>query len=301
MGVIFLDKKSSFKLIGAMLIWGSLGIFVKNIHLSSTEIAFSRAVVGSLFIFMINKFYFKKPIIDSLKSSNKKSIFILIILGLLLGLNWVFLFQSYKYTTVGNGTLIYYLAPAFTILLSPIVTKEKIKLKSLISVFVAISGLALILISNGGTSGQYNHMKGMFFALAAAVVYALIVLMNKKLNNIDDIIRTLIQMVLSIVILLPLVVTRGNFRVENEFTLVMLLFVGVVHTGFAYMLYFSSFKDVATDKIAVLSYIDPVSSVIFGAVFLSESISINTVIGGILILGSSFISNYSGRSGKVEA
>lgn len=171
----------------------------------------------------------------------------------------------------------------------------------MVSVFVAISGLALILISNGETSGEYNHIKGMLFALAAAIVYALIVLMNKKLNNIDDIIRTLIQMALSIVILLPLVVTRGNFRVESGLTLVILLFVGVVHTGIAYMLYFSSFKDVATDKIVVLSYIDPVSSVIFGALFLSERISINTVIGGILILGSSFISNYPGRSGKVEA
>lgn len=295
-----MKRKSSLKIIGAMLIWGSLGIFVKNINLNSTEIAFSRAIVGSVFIFMINKLYFKKPIAASLKTSDKKSIFILILLGLLLGLNWVFLFQSYKYTTVGNGTLIYYLAPAFTILLSPIVTKERIKLRSLISVFVAIAGLALILVANGGSSGEYNHVKGMLFALAAAIVYALIVLMNKKLKDIDDVIRTLIQMSLSIIILLPMIVSKGGFKVEDRFSLLMLLFVGVVHTGIAYMLYFSSFKDIATDKIAVLSYIDPVSSVIFGAIFLSENISINTIVGGILILGSSFISNYPKSSDNIE-
>lgn len=294
-------KNNGVKIIISMLIWGSLGIFVKNINLGSQEIAFSRAVIGSIFIFIVNKLVWKNSISSLFEKRNRKTLYILMILGLLLGLNWILLFESYKYTTVGNGTLTYYLAPAFTILLAPFITKEKIKIRSLASVLLAIIGLFLILITNrNSVTGEYNHVKGIMFALGAAIIYALIVLINKKFTEVNDIIRTLAQMIISAISLLPIILSRGEFHIENSKSLLLLIFVGVLHTGVAYMLYFSSFKEVSTDKIAVLSYIDPISSVIFGVLFLSEAISINTIIGGMLILSSSLLSRELKRGESVE-
>ncbi|MBL4932880.1 DMT family transporter [Clostridium paridis] len=285
-----MKNNSTIKLMISMLIWGSLGVFVKNINLPSQEIAFSRAVIGTIFIFFVNKFYFKNSLSELFDRKNRRTLFVLIALGIFLGLNWILLFQSYKYTTIANGTLTYYLAPALAILLAPFIIKERIKLKSIISVIIAIFGLFLILTSNNtNQTGEYNHFLGISFALLAALVYALIILINKKVQGVNGLNSTFIQMFVSAVSLLPIILYRGEYTITSTKTLVYLLVVGIIHTGLAYILYFTSLKSLATEKIAILSYIDPVSSVIYGFLLLGEGVSIKTIIGGILILSTGII------------
>lgn len=294
-------NKSILKIIVAMFIWGSVGIFVKNISLQSEEIAFFRATIGVVFIFLINMVFLKNSIGDIFINKNRKELYLLIFIGILLALNWIFLFQAYKYTTVGVATLTYYLAPAIVILLSPFITKEKLSLRSIASVILSISGLVCILINNNfKVSSSHNQMVGIIFGLMAAVAYAFIILLNKKIEKINPINRTLVQMFISALILLPGVVSRNAFKIQGTSTIISLIILGLVHTGIAYVIYFSSFEKVPTEKIATLSYLDPVSSVIFGMVFLRESVNINTIIGGILILGSSFIIKEPRRSDTIE-
>jgi len=281
--------KNNFKMVSAMLIFGSIGIFVRNIDLSSMEIAFLRAAIGSIFIGIFGLFIKEKKSLKLIK----ENILLLLLSGIALGFNWIFLFQAYKYTTISNATLSYYFAPVFVIILSPIVLKEKLTKRKIICVLIAMFGLFLVLNGDSGSlNNSYNHVRGIMYGLFGAGVYSSIVLMNKFIKNLSGFETTLVQLTVSALVLLPFVIYQGNF---NLFTIskgswFFVILLGVVHTGFAYLLYFSSMKELKGQSIAILSYIDPISAVVFASIFFGEGMNLFKVIGGIFILGSTLLS-----------
>jgi drug/metabolite transporter (DMT)-like permease len=217
----------------------------------------------------------------------------LLISGAAIGFNWIFLFQAYKYTTVSNATLSYYFAPIFVMILAPFVLKEKLTAGKVSCIIMAMVGLFLVVnIGGGDDGGSYNHPLGILYGLLAAAFYASIIFMNKFIKNLSGFETTLIQLITAAIVLFPYVLMKGDlsFSGIKSSTIVLILIVGIVHTGIAYFLYFTSFKELKGQTIAVLSYIDPISAVVFAAIFLRESMSPIQIIGGILILGSTFIS-----------
>jgi RarD protein len=281
--------KNNFKIVSAMLIFGSIGIFVRNIDLASLEIAFLRATIGSIFIGIFGLLIKQKNSWQLIK----ENIVLLVISGIAMGLNWIFLFQAYKYTTISNATLSYYLAPVFVIMLSPIFLKEKLNRRKVICVIGAMVGLFIVL--NGDSSGldsSYNHMKGIVYGLLGAGLYASIILMNKFIKNLSGFETTLIQLTVSAFVLLPVILYQGNLNIVNitNKSWIFIILLGVVHTGIAYLLYFSSMKELKGQSIAILSYIDPISAVVFSSIFLGENMNLFKVVGGIFILGSTLLS-----------
>lgn len=279
---------AKIKLITSMLIFGSIGVFVKNINLSSEKLAFFRAAIGSLFL--ICAAFLRKEEVSF--SAIRNNLILLICSGVALGLNWIFLFQAYKYTTVPKATLSYYFAPMFVILLSPVVLKEKISLSKIACVIGAILGLFLILNVSLGDSNNTSNLKGIFYGLLGAGLYASVILMNKFIRKLSGFETTLIQLIMAGVVLLIGTISKGGLTLSN-ITVKEWIFIGIVgmiHTGIAYLLYFTSVKDLNGQSIAILSYIDPISAVIFSAIFLSETMTIVQIIGGVLILGSAFLS-----------
>lgn len=167
-------KKYKLGLISAMLIWGSMGIFVRYIDFTSSQIALSRAVVGSIvliiFSLISNKNLFKENI--------KNNLLILICCGICLGYNWIFLFQLYKYTTISIATICYYLAPIIVMFLSPILLKEKLNLIKIICIIAAMIGMLCIVgIEKVSMSG--GNIIGILYGLGAACLYASVVILNK--------------------------------------------------------------------------------------------------------------------------
>ncbi len=272
-----------------MLIFGSIGAFVKNINLSSSEIALLRGVIGSLFLICASFFLGQKLSFKSIR----ENIVILILSGSAVGFNWILLFQSYKYTTISNATLSYYFAPIVVIILAPFVLKERLTFAKAGCIISAMLGLFLI-VSLGGnnTSGTYNHTVGILYGLSAAVLYASVILMNKFIKNLAGFETTLVQLVVAVLVLSPYVLIKDqlDFSGMNSKAIIFILILGIIHTGVAYYLYFTSIKELKGQTIAVLSYIDPISAVIIAAVFLGESMSFVQMIGGVLILGSTFFS-----------
>lgn len=281
-------KSPKSKIIGAMLIWGTIGLFVKNINLSSIEIAFFRASIGSvvlLFIAILNK-----EIID--KKVLKQNILVLSLSGIALGINWAALFQAIKYTTISNATLSYYFAPIFMILFSAIIFKEKMSIKNIICMLVALIGLFMILKSGEDKSlNNYNHTKGILFGLCGAVLYAIIVMLNKFIKDLSPIKITLSQLFISTIVLLPIVLRGGveNLKSMDINTWILIVILGVIHTGFAYLLYFPSLKDVKAQAIAIISYLDPISAIFISAIFLKEPMTTTQLLGGVFILSSAYI------------
>lgn len=284
-------KGAKLRNITAMLIFGTIGLFVKNIQLSSSEIALARGVIGSI-VLIITSFILKQKV--SFKEI-KPNLLLLLFSGGAIGLNWIFLFQAYRYTSISNATLSYYFAPVFVTMLSPIVLKEKLTIKKVMCIGAAMIGMICI-VGTGGSSGEENFT-GIAYGLAAAAFYASVILMNKFLKNMKSLEITYIQLVMASLVLLPYVIlTAGiNIFTVSGSSLPYLFVLGAVHTGLAYLLYFSSIQELKAQTTAVLSYIDPISAVLISALFLREKMGFLQIIGGILILGSTFISEITGK------
>ncbi|WP_315116404.1 DMT family transporter [uncultured Clostridium sp.] len=281
--------KPDLKIILSMAIFGSIGLFVKSIDLPSIEMVFLRALIASVFLLIVKTIAKRRQREEENKEENKednkKNVILLIISGFVMSFNWLFLFQAYKYTTVANGTLSYYAAPVIVVLLSPIVLKEKLTVKKLASAMVAMIGLALIVMNQPQSSGgNYVHSKGIAYGILAATLYATVILLNKYIKNFSSYDRTFIQIFISTLILTPIVIYRGNLYIKDINSLINILILGVVHTGVAYLLYFSGIEHVTAQRASLLSYIDPISALAYGTIFLGEPLGIYHIVGGLMII-----------------
>ena len=269
-------------LILSMAIFGTIGLFRRNIDISSGELAFYRAVLATVFIGLF--LLVTKSRIPFAKI--KKQIPLLIISGTAMAFNWILLFEAYNYTTVSAATLSYYFAPVLVTLLCPVLFKEKMTIKQWIC--FAMSTVGIVLITGIGTfAAGSNHFKGILFGLGAACLYATVILLNKFIKGVDGIHRTFMQFVAASVSLLPYVLLTDGINIArlDGKGLLLLLIVGLVHTGITYCMYFSSLKELPGQKAAILSYIDPLVAVICSVVILHEEMTVPQIIGGALILG----------------
>ena len=268
-------------LIASMTIFGTLGIFVRNISVSSGELALYRAVLAALLIaafLLVTK--------QQIPFSNiKKEVPLLLASGVAMGINWILLFEAYKYTTVSVATLSYYFAPVIVTVVCPVLFKEKLTVKQIVC-FV-MSTLGLILITGIGDIGGGSDIVGIMFGLGAAVFYATVVLLNKFIKNVEGIHRTFLQFLSAIVTLVPYVLATSGVTLGtlNGIGWVNLLIVGLIHTGVTYCMYFSSLKELPGQKAAILSYIDPLVAVFISVTILGETMTLWQVAGGMLILG----------------
>lgn len=278
---------SKLKFLGAMGIFGTIGIFIRYLPLSSAAVAFCRAAMGLVFLTIIMALSGKKPDIAAIR----KNLPILLISGAAMGFNWILLFQSYRYTTVATATVCYYLAPLLLLLASPLVG-EKLTVKKLLCVSVALIGL--ICVSGVVDSGlpAWNEAQGVLFGIGAAILYATVMFLNKKLSPIPAYDKTVLQLGSAAVTILPyLLLTEGcAFPEMTSVQWGLLILVGIVHTGVAYTLYFGSMKDLSAQSIAVFSYLDPVIAIILSASLLQEPMTPAYIIGTVLILGSALYS-----------
>ncbi|MBE6715976.1 MAG: EamA/RhaT family transporter [Ruminococcaceae bacterium] len=269
-------------LILSMAIFGTIGLFRRNIDVSSGELAFYRAVLATVFIglFLLvtkNRIPFGKI---------KKQLPLLIISGVAMAFNWILLFEAYNYTTVSVATLSYYFAPVIVTLLCPVLFKEKMGVKQWVCFIMSTVGIVLI-TGIGSLDTGSNHFLGILCGLGAACLYATVILLNKFIRDVDGIHRTFLQFVSAVVVLCPYVLFTSGINLSGLDTkgIVLLLTVGLVHTGITYCMYFSSLKELTGQKAAILSYIDPLVAVLCSVLILHETMTVTQIIGGVLILG----------------
>lgn len=268
-------------LITSMAIFGTLAPFVRKINVSSGELALYRAILAALLIgaFLLStkqKIPFGKI---------KKEVPLLLASGVAMGINWILLFEAYKYTTVSAATLSYYFAPVLVIIVSPILFRERLTGKQIVC-FV-MSTVGLVMITGIGGTGSGTDLIGILFGLGAAVFYATVILLNKFIKGVEGIHRTFLQFLAAIITLLPYVLLTSGVTLGglDGIGWSNLLTVGLIHTGVTYCLYFSSLKELPGQKAAILSYIDPLVAVLISVTILGESMTWLQAIGGVLILG----------------
>jgi RarD protein len=281
-----MKKENTSKVLMAlsMFIFGTLAPFVRNIGIGSSELALYRAIMAAVMVGGFLLFARQKIAISGIK----RELLLLLVSGAAMGINWIFLFEAYKYTTVSVATLSYYFAPVIVMVICPLLFKEKLTLKQIICFVMSTVGLVLITGTAGGGS---EDRLGILFGLLAAIFYATVMLLNKFIKGVEGIHRTFIQFLAAMIVLLPYVMLTDGFTLGNldGRGWGLLLVVGLVHTGLAYCMYFSAIKELAGHKVAMLSYIDPLIAVMVSVVFLNEKMTLPQIVGGILILGFTLI------------
>jgi len=281
------QRNAKASLILAMTIFGTIGIFRKYIPLPSGIVACARGILGVAFLLVFIKI--KKIKMD--RDAIKKHLLVLLISGGFIGLNWVLLFEAYRYTSVAVATLCYYMAPIFVMLVSPFLLKEKLTVKKVICVIVAVIGMVFVSgVLDGGIS-DISELEGILFGLGAAALYATVVMKNQKLGAVPTYDKTIMQLGAAAVVLIPYILLAEDLSAVTLTPLigVMLLIVGIVHTGIAYAVYFGSMNALKAQTVALFSYIDPIVAIILSALFLKEPMTIYSGIGAVLVLGATMI------------
>ena len=285
-----MDKQAAAraKVILSMFIYGTIGVFVRYIPLPSSLIAMVRGLLGAPFLLLVMLAQ-KKRLSGA---AIRRNLPLLCVLGVLLGVNWILLLESYRFTSVATATLCYYTAPVCIVAASPFLLRERMTVRKLLCVFTALAGM--VFVSGVAEKGipSLTEIRGVLLALGAAVLYAAIVMLNKKLKDISAFDRTIMQLAISALVLLPYNMLSGSFQgiSLSAFSALMLLVVGVVHTGFAYSLYFGSMEELKSQTLAILSYIDPVVAVLLSALILGEKLGLFGLTGAVLILGAAIVS-----------
>ena len=286
------DSRSVWMFISSMLIFGTIGIFRRYIPLPSAFLAFSRGILGGLFLLAFLKLKRRKQA----EKLPVQTVLRLAVSGAVMGVNWILLFEAYNYTTVAVATLCYYMQPTIVVLLSPVIFQERLTLRKGACAAVAVIGMVLVSGVTGGGGPQAGDLRGILFGLGAAVCYAAVVIMNKKITGVEAFQKTKIQLLSAGIVMIPYLLLTGGFSAEgvSALTVILLLTVGIVHTGIAYVLYFGSFDGLKAQSAAILSYIDPVAALLFSALFLREPLSLPGIAGAVMIIGSAVVSEIRG-------
>lgn len=274
-----MKNKAILKYITALLLFGSNGIVASHITLNSNEIVFTRTLIGAVFLVVI--FIFTKQEVRFWR--NKAHFLYLLISGVAMGASWMFLFEAYRQIGVSVATLAYYCGPIVVMLFSQVIFKEKITPVKLIGFFAVLLGLFFV---NQQALWQGQISWGLGFGVLSAVMYAFMVIFNKKAASISGLENPMWQLIASFVTVAAFLIFREGFSLQIEsHNLIPILLLGVVNTGIGCYFYFSSLGDLPVQTVAILGYLEPLSALLFSAALLGEALAFLQLIGAVLILG----------------
>lgn len=285
------ERKSKQKLAFSLFMFGTIGIFVRHIPLPSSVIAVARGVIGTLFLLLYLRRKRQALSVADIRRNGR----ILLLSGTCMGINWILLFEAYHYTTVAIATLCYYMAPVFVILASAFLFREK--LTPLKGICLAGALLGMLLVSGALQNGfaASSDATGILLGLGAAALYASVILLNKYLKDISAMDATIVQLGASAVVLFPYILITENLSAMalSPAAAVLLSTVGILHTGITYVLYFGSMQVLKAQTVAIYSYIDPLVAIFLSALLLKEPLGAVGIVGAVLILGSTLLSELS--------
>lgn len=263
----------------AMVVFGTIGLFVRYAPLPSSLIALTRGIIGTLFLLVWAHLGHISVEQKTLRDNWKH----LVASGIAIGINWILLFESYRHTSLAVATLCYYLQPVFVTLLAPMVLREKLRPCNFLLIVLTFLGMSMVC----GLTRPQGPL-GILLASGAALFYASVILINKKMGAIEPILSTAIQLGIASLSVLPYVLLTVDFPTVafTRLGITILLVIGIVHTGFAYALYFGAMQKLSAHMVAILSYIDPITALMLSALVLKETMTTTQFIGAVVVLGS---------------
>ncbi|NLW20908.1 MAG: EamA family transporter [Clostridiales bacterium] len=270
---------SRLMLLVAVLAFGTVGLLVRGIALPSHEVALYRAaialVVLSLIMARTGRF--------ALLRVHRAQLGRYALSGAVMACNWILLFEAYRHTSIALATLAYYAAPTLMVLAGVLLLRERLSAWQLLCFAASTLGLVLML---GASGGQPGDVKGALLGLASAVLYATVITLNRASGAVDGILRTFVQFLAAVLVLLPFTWLRGGFHLGalSPRGWVWLVTLGLVHTGICYSMYFTAIPRLPGLQVAIMSYLDPLVAVLLSVLLLGEAISPLQLVGGVILL-----------------
>ena len=272
-------KKAYIKYLLALLLFGSNGIVASYVLLTSYEIVYLRTLLGSIFLIIL--FLLTKQNITFWH--NKLHLFYLTISGMAMGASWIFLFEAYAQIGVSIATLAYYCGPVIVMMLSPLLFRERMTIAKGLGFTAVFIGMALV---NRQAFLEGEVSVGLLLGLLAAVMYAVMVIFNKKAASITGLENATGQLIISFLTVTVYTVNKQGFFVEiAEGSIIPILILGIVNTGLGCYFYFSSIGQLPVQSVSILGYLEPLSALLLSALLLNETLSAMQLIGAFLILG----------------
>lgn len=279
------NKLPFLKYLMALLMFGTNGIVASHISLSSYEIVLLRTLIGSLFLIAI---YFITGCKLSFYKNKKQSAF-LAVSGIAMGASWMFLYEAYAQIGVSISSLLYYCGPVIVMALSPLLFNEKLTLLKIAGFIAVLMGVFLI---NGNVSVQLNKL-GILCSLMSAVMYAFMVICNKKAKNITGLENSMLQLLVSFLTSAVFVGIKQGYAMDIQAESVLpIVILGLVNTGVGCYFYFSSIDRLPVQTVAVCGYLEPLSAVMFSSLLLNEQLTTLQIIGAILIIGGAICGEF---------
>lgn len=274
-------------------VFGTLGLFVRRIEVTSAELALYRAVLAAVFILLFFLIRRERPRLREIRGA----LWLLLLSGAAMGFDWMLLFEAYKYTSISLATLSYYVAPVIVTALCPLLFHERMTRAQVICFLMSTLGVALI-IGSGGVQGGGSDLRGIVCAVGAAVFYAAVILLNKYIRGVTGLERTFVQLLAAVVVLAPYVGLTSGFHPEvlSATGWVNLLIVGFVHTGLTYCLYFAAIRTLPGQESSLLSYLDPIVSVLISVLLLGEPLAPIQIAGMVLFLGFAVANEFTHKN-----
>ena len=279
------NKLPFLKYLMALLMFGTNGIVASHISLSSYEIVLLRTLIGSLFLIAI---YFITGCKLSFYKNKKQSAF-LAVSGIAMGASWMFLYEAYAQIGVSISSLLYYCGPVIVMALSPLLFNEKLTLLKIVGFIAVLTGIFLV---NGNVSGQLNKW-GILCGLMSAVMYAFMVICNKKAKDITGLENSMLQLLVSFLTSAVFVGIKQGYAMDIQAESVLpIVILGLVNTGVGCYFYFSSIDRLPVQTLAVCGYLEPLSAVMFSSLLLNEQLTTLQIIGAILIIGGAICGEF---------
>ena len=272
----------------SMLIFGTNGILVHHISLASSQIILMRTLIGGLLLTLI---VLLRGGFD--RAGIRADLLPLLLGGSVLGLNWVALFEAYRQLNVSLATLIYYVGPILVLLFSPLLFREKLNSRKITSVVFVAVGLVCI---SGSIALRGMSMRGLLTAVVSALFYAAVIIFNKRITHTGGMQTAALELDIAFVIVLIYMMLTVGPPHPAVSDIPWIAVIGLVNTGLAYLLYFSGLQKLPAQSAALISYVDPVSALVFSALFLHETMTPVQILGAVLIIGGAVFGELKSRN-----
>ncbi len=264
----------------SLFLAGTNGISASYIALSSYEIVLLRFGLASIMLFVLflvvhrGRFTFLH---------HRRSLLFLLLTGIVLGINVLFLFEAYQQVGVSLGILGNYCGPALVMLFSPLLFHERLTASKLISFLVVLLGVVLV---NGRVFLEGNSSWGLFCCAMAGVTLGAMMVFNKYAKDITGMESSLLTFVIATATIAVFVWSRQGLSMTIAASdWPPILFLSLISTGIGNNLNFSSMKHLPAQTVSVLGYLEPMVAVLLSAVLLHEAMTPTQILGAVCILG----------------
>jgi len=270
---------SFYKILFAASLWGFAGPFIKWINLQPTSTVFFRFSIPLLAI-LIQSFITQRRI----KFRADKT---LLFASFTDSIRMFTFLLGFTYTSIGNAVIVFYTWPIFVMIFSSFILKEKINQLKLLMISLSFVGI-LIIFSQKSISYSTSDLLGMLAVLISAILNAFcIVIYKTKSTEYDRTDIIFYQNFMGAFLFLPFIFINRPFpSMEQTF---LGIGYGFLIGYFCYLFFFPALKEMNASIASILAYVEVVSAVIIGILFFNESLSLQTLIGGLLIISSVII------------